>query len=369
MSRSATFTEPDPVFEHTAALVAAREAGFAVWPTSGRQDLQRPDELSEADFASNGRLRIDTRNLIITETALLNESEQADALEALVLDQVFDSKDWPSLYLDQDFPVGKGESLRFDAVEVTRAGIMFGWAIEQAVRTGAQISKRATEAGPIEIVLDSPEAITPLEHLFIGLELRRRGLDSFDLALTWGGRWEPAADWIGDEDTFRASLAVHRAIAEQQSAWRMSFVHAEEKWSVLPIIHDQCRNAFHLNIDGLGWIEATRALARMEPDLLRKLLVVAQDRFPFDKPDLELATTEDDIRNLPDVPDSDLERVFVEDFRGRQLLRITASSLLNHEEFGQPLREAIERHQPLHAELVEAAARRHFAAWGSTVPA
>jgi hypothetical protein len=83
------------------------------------------------------------------------------------------------------------------------------------------------------------------------------------------------------------------------------------------------RERFHLNIDGLGWIEAIRVLARNEPDLLRKLLVVAQDRFPFDKPNLELATTEDDIRHLPDVPDSALERVFVEDFRGRQLLRIT----------------------------------------------
>jgi hypothetical protein len=145
----------------------------------------------------------------------------------------------------------------------------------------------------------------------------------------------------------------------------MSFNHAEEKFSALPLIHDQCGEAFHLNFDGLGWIEATRVLARREPNLLRKLLVVAQDRFAFDKPDLELATTEDDIRTLPDVPDSDLERVFVEDFRGRQLLRITAPSLLNDATCGQPLREAIERHRALHAELVDAAARRHFAAWNT----
>jgi hypothetical protein len=362
MSRSVTFTEPAPFLEQPITQTVATEAGFA-WRSRARaSEFQSPDDLPGDESVQTGDVRLNPSELIISEAPFLNESESDDAIEALVADQVFESKDWPSRYLNRDLPVADGDVLRFDLPALIQAGIMFGWAIEQAARIASRLRASAGEGRRIEIILESPGAVTPHEHLFVGLELQRRGIRTFDLILPWGGRWESAVDWIGDAEILDADLAVHRAIAEQYG-WRMSFDHVEQKLEVLPLLQSRCGDALHLNLDGLGWIEATRILARRIPALLRSLLAQAQDRFAFDKPNVELATTEDDIRMLPDVPDSELERVFVDDFRGRQLLRFTAPSLLSHETCGPAIGEAIERDRQLHAQLVEAEARRHFAPW------
>jgi hypothetical protein len=353
MSKTVTFSEPDPIFEQAIAAEVAREAGFAVIPGSSVRVIRGPEELLGENPETPSRLRVDPSELIITEAPLLNEAERADAQEALIADQVFESLDWPSRYVDQDFPAGSPTLIVM--------GIKFGWAIEQAARIVAAAAKRWPGVG-LEIVLDAPTAVAPQEHLFIGLELQRRGVPGFDLVLPWGGRWEPAVEWIGEGGEFESALAVHSAIALERE-WRMGFDHAEEKHAVLPWLSAKCGDRLHLNIDGLGWLGAMRILARQEPGLLRALLPVAQERFAFDKPNAELATTENDIRTLPDVPDSELESVFVDDFRGRQLLRFTAESLLNHEVHGRSLRETIERNRRLHRELLEAEARRHFAAW------
>jgi hypothetical protein len=353
MTKTVTFSEPTPTLEEAAAAEVAGEAGFVVIPGSGVKTIRDPEELLGVNSHTPHRIRVDPRELIITEAPLLNESERAEALEALILDQVFESPDWPSRYAGGDFPAG------VPALIVT--GIKFGWAIEQAARIVAAAAEKWPGVG-VEIVMDASAAVTPEEHLFIGLELQRRGVCGFDLVLPWRGLWEPVVDWFGDGDDFELSLAAHSAIALQRG-WRLGFDHAEQKHAVLQLLSTRCGDRLHLNIDGLGWIAAMRILARREPELLRALLLVAQERFVFDKPNAELSTTEDDIRTLPDVPDSQLECMFVDDFRGRQLLWITAKSLLEHEAHGRSLREAIERNRGLHRELVEADARRHFAAW------
>lgn len=362
MSKSVTFTEPDSLFFRPACATVAEGAGFQV-TTLNPLLVYSPLELSKMIIPEmNVRLRVDLNELIITEAPLLNEEEQGDAREALIADQVFESDDWPSRYLNRDFTTGERKSLRLEARECTIAGIKFGWAIEQVARIAAELAKKPVATGRLEIVMDAATTITPGEHLFIGLELLRRGVAAFDLVLPWGGRWEPVVDWIGDVEAFETNLSVHRAIA-QQNGWRMCFDHAEQKFSVLPVLSAKSGEHLHLNIDSLGWVEATRIIARHEPALLRELLVVAQDRFVFDKPNTELSTTEDDIRTLPDVPDSELERVFVDDFRGRQLLRFTAISLLAHETLGPALRGAIEKYREEHAALVAAEAKKHFEGW------
>lgn len=364
MSKSVTFTEPDPLFFQPGNGSIAQDAGFAVTPGSDLPAIRRPEDLSgQNDPTQGSRLRVDPTDLIIFEAPLLNETEQADAREALVADQVFDSQDWPARYLDRVFPAGKGKTLRFGESALIGIGIKFGWAIEQTARIALAGRKNHPGLGRLEIFMDAPTPVTPEEHLFIGLELQQRGVRAFDLALPWGGRWEPAVGWIGDAEIFESSLAMHSAVAAENGEWRLCFDHAEEKLAVLPMLKARCGDRLHLNIDGLGWMAATRLLARHEPDLLRGLLIVAQDRFAFDKPNAELATTEDDIRSLPDVPDAELERVFVDDFRGRQLLRFTAASLLSHETHGPAFRAAVEMHREQHGTLMEAEARRHFAAW------
>jgi hypothetical protein len=107
---------------------------------------------------------------------------------------------------------------------------------------------------------------------------------------------------------------------------------------------------------------ALRVLARVEPAFFREILHSAQEHFVFDKVGAAISTNEEDVRFLPDVSDAELERTFLEDPRGRQLLHVTARSILREPSLADPLRAALDTHSALHRELFGASVARHLAA-------
>src|SRR4029077_9014092 len=102
--------------------------------------------------------------------------------------------------------------------------------------------------------------------------------------------------------------------------YRLSFSNAEEKFAVLPAIARECGELLHVRASGLAWMAAMRVVARVEPALFREVLHSAQEHFVFDKVGAAISTNEEDVRFLPEVSDAELERTFLEDARGRQLL-------------------------------------------------
>jgi hypothetical protein len=138
--------------------------------------------------------------------------------------------------------------------------------------------------------------------------------------------------------------------------------HAAGKIPTLPIIATQLGSRALLDFSGLGWLEVARLLARSDGALFRRVLICAQEHFVFDKTG-DLSTTEEDVRTLPDVPDHELERVFLDDPRGRQLLHVTARSIFAETALHEPLTAFLTAAAPKIAAALARQAESHATAF------
>ncbi len=268
--------------------------------------------------------------------------ELTAAQAALIEDGVFIVSDWPDAYLDREFA-----GLRFTHETLARAAVKFGWAVAYAAELAAGL------AGDFEINFEgTSRPTTPLEHLFIAMELRRRGVPFTALALRWPGGFEAAVEFDGDVPEFERAVAEHAAVARLAGTYRLSFSQAEEKFAVLPAIGRECGELLHVKTSGLAWMAGLRTFARVEPALFREILRAAQERFAFDKVGAVISTNEEDVRFLPEVSDTELERTFLEDSRGRQLLHVAAKSQVI----------SFEKHTALHRGLFAESLTKHLAA-------
>ena len=287
----------------------------------------------------------------LADTFFQDELDAAQA--ALIKDGVYLSLDWKRAYLGRDFPMPDGDALRFTEQTLARAAVKFGWAIAYAAELAEGMS------GDFEVDFSAtPMAATPLEHLFIALGLRSRGVAFTALALRWPGRFEAAVEFEGDVAEFARAVAAHAAVARLAGNYRLSFAHAEEKFAVLPVLARECGDLLHVKTSGLAWMAGVRSLAHTEPALFWEILRAAHERFAFDKVGEPISTNEEDVRFLPEVPDADLERTFFDEPRGRQLLHVAAKSQ------SAALRAALEKHPALHRELFTESLARHLSALG-----
>ncbi len=275
--------------------------------------------------------------------------ELTAAQAALIEDGVFLSLDWKAAYLGREFPMPEGEALRFHEQTLGKAAVKVGWAVAYAAELADGVS------GDFEVDFSAtPNATTPIEHLFIAMGLRSRGVAFTSLALRWPGTFEAAVDFEGDVAEFERAVAAHAAVARLAGNYRLSFPHAEEKFAVLPAIARECGDLLHVKTSGLAWMAGLRAIARTEPALFWEILRAAQEQFPFDKVGEPISTNEEDVRFLPEVADAELERTFFDEPRGRQLLHVAAKSQ------SADLRAALEKHATLHRELFMASLAKHL---------
>ena len=280
-------------------------------------------------------------------------SELDAAQAALIEDGVFLSVEWMGAYLGRDFPMPEGGALRFTRESLARAAVKFGWAVAYT----AELAAGATDEFEVDFSA-TPAPATPLEHLFIAMGLQSRGVAFVALALRMPGSFEAAVDLESGAREFARAVADHAAVARLAGKYRLSFSRAEEKFAALPAMARECGDLLHVKTSGLAWMAGLRAIARAEPALFRELLRAAQERFAFDKVGAAISTNEEDVRFLPEVSDTELERTFLEDPRGRQMLHVAARSLSDH----PPLRAALAAHAILHRELFAESVARHLAA-------
>lgn len=300
-----------------------------------------------------------TENLVDrADTLSLPELEEAVAL--LIEDQIL-AADWTAAYLDRSFEIGPGLTLGFTGEELLRAAVKFGWALADLERLAS------SDAAESAFVFDRTTTPTSaLEHLFLGLELRRRGWPLAALFLHLPGPWEPAIEYDGDVAALEDALPIHAAIARYCGPYRLGFHDAAHKLAILPVLGRHCGGLLHLDLSGMSWLEAARIVAQVEPRLLREVLLLAQENFVFDRDARFLSTGEEDVRFLPEVPDDALERTFLDDPRGRQLLHITRGSVLEDSGLHKRLVTAIATHASLYSGLVTTQLSRHLRALDAT---
>jgi hypothetical protein len=314
--------------------------GDPVWPWAADADAVTSADQARA-FVTAGftRLTIDPSEFFVERADTFSAQELAAAGDALVEDGVL-PRDWLDLYPARELP--GMQQANFTTDDLRRAAVKLGWGLAFSAEIVAQAG-----AGECEIELSLIEAVcptSPLEHWFAAQECRRRGVALVAVAPRLPGSWEAVAGYDGDTDRLEHALSMHTAIAAAERH-QVSIPGIESKDAILPLIGRVCGERLQVKTSALSSLIALRDIARRDAPLFRSILVLAQEAFPLLR-DHRTSVSEDEVRCLPEVADSELEAIFFGDFRGRQLLEATVPNLWARAALadGVPLRQRIAEH-------------------------
>ncbi len=322
--------------------------------------LRTPQEVERAAEAGFTYFTIDPGEWIAPRTAELAPDEIVAGLDRLIADGDLPD-DWFEPYLNRTIELPGNQRLQLALDPLQRAAAKYGRAIRHCARM-AETAARASHGRPyeLEVILGRPGiATTPLEHLFVGLELEARGVRMVSAGLQFGPGFEPAADYGDQVGPFEARLRAHAAVAEFCGPHKLSFHEASDKGSIYPVIGRCCRDALHLKTSGLSYLEALRVVLRVEPDLFEAVLRVARSHFEMDRIAADITTTPREVNALPAFDPAEAELYYLEGRVGRQLLHATFGSVVTggRDDTGRPLREAIlevlERYADIYREVLQ----------------
>lgn len=279
------------------------------------------------------------------------------------------------LYADKTFDIPGLGKLTPSIAEMKRAIIKYGRAIAHTDRMAQHIAW-VMPGRPYDLEMSVDETdhpTTPVEHLFVGLELRRRGVNVHSLALRFVGEFQKGIDYIGDIQEFEKSFATQFAIAKFCGDYKMSIHSGSDKFTIFPIIGRIAGSRVHEKTAGTSYLEALRTAARLAPAFFREVWQFALGRYDNDRATYHVA---EKLTSLPDItklPDSALDGLFNND-HARQLLHVTFGSVLNEKtdsgelRFKNTLFQVLRDHEEAYAELLEAHFIRHMRSLGMAQP-
>jgi hypothetical protein len=260
--------------------------------------------------------------------------------------------------------VEEDTTLSFDEEEVLRPAVKYGKAIAHTEKMAKAIAEICGDTPhEIEVSVDETDSPTTVnEHLFFGLELKRRGVNVVSLAPRFVGDFEKGIDYKGDLSEFEHSLKQHVAVAKFCGPYKLSIHSGSDKFSIYPAIGRQCGDLLHVKTAGTSYLEALRVILHRDRDLFKEILCYAAGRFDEDRKSYHISATEEGVKQLKTTDDADLEKACFEDTTGRQLLHVTFGSVLTvgEDSSGNALKprfmEVLEKNQELYDEFLE----RHF---------
>ena len=297
--------------------------------------------------------------------------EQADDYDAATLKQKFDAVKadvpWIGTYLSKTVQVANGPSIEFDETTVQRAAVKYGKAIAHALNLGDYIRRAAEQRGQdyeIELSVDeTPQPTTLAEHYIIADQCRQAGMKLVSLAPRYVGDFEKGIDYKGDLTQFEASLADHAAIARDLGPYKLSLHSGSDKLSIYGIFARVTQGLFHVKTAGTSYLEAVRVTARHEPALFRQIIDFSRDRFETDRATYHISATLDAAPKTADVADdAALERAYLDEDDGRQILHVTFGSVLTDANLGPAMRKVLEANPDTHRQILAAHFGKHLIA-------
>jgi hypothetical protein len=288
-----------------------------------------------------------------------NEAHTAPAsvlrskLEVLPWDMLEDSaEDLRRRYLGRRFDV-ESFALTLDEVSLARAAAKYGRAIAHTVRLYRHLRVQ-TESFELEVSVDETETPTSLEeHYFVASELKRMGVHWVSLAPRYVGRFEKGVDYLGNLTQFERQFARHAAIARALGPYKLSLHSGSDKFSIYPVIARHAGDLAHVKTAGTSYLEALRAIARVDAALFRDILAYACERYDEDKATYHVSANLAQVPAPSELADHELAQV-LDQFDGRQVLHVTFGSVLDH--YGSRLMATLKQHE----ETYYAGLQRHF---------
>jgi len=262
----------------------------------------------------------------------------------------------------------KDRSLGLSEETLLRAAVKYAAAIAHTAEMYAHLRELfGRRRFDVEMSVDETEKPTsPLEHFFIISELKRLGVQIQGLAPRFVGRFEKAIDYIGDLDEFEKSFEEHVFIAKACGPYKLGIHSGSDKISIYPIAGRLASDIVHLKTAGTSYLEALRVIARHDPLLFRDIVKYSLGCFEKDRKSYHVSTDLSLAANLEKVSDENLEKAFLNDDNGRQLLHITYGSILTAKTsegewlFRERLRKILIENEEEHYETVATHIKSHI---------
>lgn len=322
-------TEREPGAVMSAAQDAVQAEGWdSAWGADA-DHLQTRDEVERMAGAGFCFFTIDP-------SAHVNNT--ADSLGAAGLELAYDdavTKDGMNrdealdIYLGKTYDIGPDVAVTFEVEhELKRAVVKYGPALVHTARMAEWIGIAcAGRTSEIEMSVDETlTPTTPLEHLFIGLELKRMGVAPVSVALRFVGDFEKGIDYKGDLSTFEAHYKQHVAIARTCGPYKLSIHSGSDKFSIYPIAGRLSGEHLHVKTAGTSYLEALRVVCRTDVSLFREIAEFCRARYGKDKATYHVSATLSDVPER--IEDGDLEPWYLDNDAGRQILHVTFGSVL-----------------------------------------
>jgi hypothetical protein len=299
---------------------------------------------------------------------------EADTISPAQLAQRFGALDWKTLdssadamkkaYAGRSFKLTGGGSVAFDEQAFLRAAVKYGAAIAHVTKMHRKLASLCKRPFELEASVDETESVTtPAEHYFFAAELKRLGVTWVSMAPRLVGRFEKGVDYIGDLDVFQKSFAQHVAVMRTLGPYKISIHSGSDKFSIYPLVAKLTDGLVHLKTAGTSYLEAVRAVSRIDPGLFREIYTFARGRYETDKASYHVSA---DMAKVPPVekltdqqlPDS------LDHFDTRQMLHVTFGSVLTADggrKFRTRLYAALEGTEEVHYEVLARHIGRHIA--------
>lgn len=299
-----------------------------------------------------------------------NQNKIEQRFQNLIDSSIEGAPDFINLYLDKTFKIEKEqETIRvtFDEIALKRAAIKYGRALDHTYQMAHHVAK-VMGSKPFELELSVDETAQPtsiLEHLFVALELKRHAIPIISIAPRFVGDFEKGIDYKGDVSLFEKSLIQHMAIAEQYGPYKIGVHSGSDKFSIYPSIGRICKGRFHVKTAGTSYLEALRVVCRKDKEFFRSIINFARSRFAKDRESYHLSAGLDRVPEAGKLKDNELERTYLDQDHGRQILHVTFGSVLTestngHYRFRERIRKILLQNQHLHEDVLRHHLGKHI---------
>jgi hypothetical protein len=329
--REMTRTDRTPEEVMLAAQKAVHEENWAQPWGADADHLKTKNDVQDLAKAGFTFFTIDPSEYVNNKADHLKGSDLQTAVEETITAGVFDSIEHAeNVYLNKTHELSDSVLTFSDRETLFRAIVKYGKAMAHAEQMALWIDEAETPQGyEIEVSVDETETPTSLlEHLFIGLELKRRHVDAVSVAPRFVGEFEKGIDFKGDLEEFESKLIKHVSVSRYCGPYKISVHSGSDKFAVYPILGRVCGNLLHVKTAGTSYLEALRVIARIEPDIFTEIIQYSLERFETDRATYHISAN---VSKL-DAPDSltDIEREdqYLNLNNGRQVLHVTFGSVL-----------------------------------------
>ncbi len=280
------------------------------------------EDLKEAVDCGYTMFTLDPSGFIRKNLSKLNKKEINN-----IYDNTPDREDIERLYLNKVYTFNN-QKLIFDEITLQKIIVVYYASLNHVVGCYKFLKDYKEGYFDLEISVDeTPTVTSPLAHLFIVLELQRRGIDFQNLALHFLGDWQKGIDYIGDVDKFDQEFSVHAAIAKKIGGYKLSLHTGSDKFSVYPIFAQETEGLCHIKTAGTSWLEEAKVVAMKDPALYREIHRFALKNFEKDRASYNLTTDLSRVPNIDELSDEQLVDLFNKP-DSRQLIHITYGSIL-----------------------------------------